>query len=250
MSFLVAQITDCHLLDDPSARLHGLDPDECLLRVLAAVDRLDPALVVASGDLTEAGGEAAYRRLRDLLRGARAPVACLPGNHDDPRRMAEMLHGDGLSCGTELGLDGWRICLLDSTVPGRPWGRLGDARLAALEWRLKAHPRAHKLVFVHHQPVPSGSPWIDGMGLRDGDALLQRLEADRHVTAVACGHVHHAFHARAGRVDVFGTPATSFQARPRRMRFELDPDRGPGFRWFRLFPDGLMETGVTRIPAP
>lgn len=249
MSFLVAQITDCHLLDDPGARLHGLDPDESLRRVVAAVNELGPELVVASGDLTEEGGEAAYRRLRELLLALRAPVACLPGNHDDPPLMAEMLDGDGLGCPDEFGLDGWRVCLLDSTVPGRPWGLIGDARLAALEWRLKAHPHAHKLVFVHHQPVPSGSPWIDGMGLRDGDALLERLGADRNVAALACGHVHHAFHERAGRLDVFGTPATSFQARPRRARFEIDTDSGPGFRWFRLFPDGLLDTGITRIPA-
>lgn len=247
MSVTVAQITDFHLLDDAADRLHGLDPDATLKRVLEAVGELAPDLIVASGDLTENAGSDAYRRLRVLLSDAPAPVACLPGNHDDAQRMAEALCGEGVTCPAGVSLDGWRLCLLDSTVPGRPWGRVGESRLAELDWQLHAHARKHKLVFVHHQPVDSGSPWIDGMGLTDGEALLERLEADPRAVAVACGHIHHPFHARAGRLEIFGTPATSFQARPGRRSFELDTDNGPGFRWFRLFPDGLMDTGITRI---
>lgn len=248
MTVTVAQITDSHLLDEPGERLHGLDPDESLRRVLAAVDDFAPDLIIASGDLTENGSPGAYRRLSDLLAEATSPVACLPGNHDRPEEMAKSLNGNGISCPTAVNLDGWRICLLDSTVPGRPDGCLGHSRLTTLDWDLKAHPRVFKLVFVHHQPLPSGSPWIDRMGLTDGEQLLDRLQEDKRVRAVACGHIHHAFTRRVGRLDVLGTPATSFQAQPNRDSFELDTRNGPGFRWFRLASDGVMETGITRVP--
>lgn len=249
MSVTVAQITDCHLLDDPAGRLHGADPDATLRDVLHTVQDLHPDLVVASGDLAESAGEDAYARLGGLLASLDAPVACLPGNHDDPALMRRVLGGLRIGCPDGVTLDGWRVCLLDSTLPGRPEGRLGEGRLAALDWQLHAHRERHKLVFVHHQPVPSGSPWIDDMGLKDGNALLDRLAADGNVAAVACGHIHHAFSFRVDGLEVLGTPATSFQARPNSREFELDSNNGPGFRWFRLFPDGLLETGITRIPS-
>lgn len=245
----IAQITDCHLLADEHSLLHGRHPDRTLERVLEAVRAIRPDLVVASGDLTEEGDASAYARLRRILSRLDAPVACLPGNHDDGDIMRASLVTDGVDMPGTVTLGDWRIILLDSTVAGRPEGHLGAGRLASLDWRLHDAGRHPKLVFVHHQPVDTDSPWIDAMGLTDGEQLLERLADDGHVAAVAFGHIHHAFSTRRDGIQVLGTPATSFQALPRRPRFELDRDNGPGFRWFRLFPDGLLETGVNRIPA-
>lgn len=243
----LAQITDCHLLADADARLHGRHPDESLSRVLDEVAALDPDLVVATGDLTEEGAGSAYDRLRGLLSNLDTEVACIPGNHDDPALMRSRLLGDGIGMPETIGLGPWRVILLDSTVPGRPGGRLGASRLAALEWHLHEARGSHKIVFVHHQPVNTGSPWIDGMGLSDGEQLLETLAEDGEVAAVGFGHIHHVFNAVLDGIQLFSSPATSFQALPRRMRFELDTANGPGFRWFRLFPDGVIETGVNRI---
>lgn len=245
---MLAQITDCHLLAEGGTLLHGRDPDESLARVLEQVAGLGPDLVVASGDLTEEGAVSAYQRLRGQLAGLGTPVACMPGNHDDPEAMRAHLVTDGVDMPGSVSLDGWSLFLLDSTVPGRPEGRLGAQRLAALDWQLHEARGRPKLVFVHHQPVDTESPWIDGMGLTDGPQLLERLAADGEVAAVGFGHIHHAFSKVRDGIQLLGTPATSFQARPRHARFELDEENGPGFRWFRLYPDGLIDTGVNRIP--
>lgn len=246
---MIAQITDCHLLAEPGARLHGRDPDESLTRVLEAVRACAPEVVIATGDLTEEGAPGAYRRLKKLLQGLDCPVACLPGNHDDPDTMRRYLVGEGIEMPGSLAVGQWRIFLLDDTLPGRPEGRLGEARLAELEWHLHDHRGRKKLIFLHHQPVPTGSPWIDGMGLADGKTLLDLLAEDGEVASVAFGHVHHAFSARHDGISLYASPATSFQARPGRDSFELDPDNGPGFRWFRLVDSGVLETGVTRVPV-
>lgn len=247
-SYMVAQITDCHLLAQPGARLHGRCPDESLAGVLASVKTLDPDVVVVTGDLTEAGAPDAYQRLKGLLETLACPVVCLPGNHDDPAVMRRHLLGGGIGMPDTHPLGDWRLFLLDDTLPGRPEGRLGEARLAALEWRLHENRDHHKLVFVHHQPVDTGSPWIDGMGLEDGERLLDRLADDGDVRAVGFGHIHHAFSAERDGIALYGTPSTSFQALPEKERFELDTENGPGFRWFRLFHDGHLATGITRIP--
>lgn len=245
----IAQITDCHLLADERERLHGRHPDRALARVLEEVRALDPDLVVASGDLTEDGAGRAYARLRELLAALGCEVACIPGNHDDPAAMRSYLVGDGIRMPETVMLGRWQVILLDSTVPGRPEGSLGATRLASLDWHLREGGRCHKIVFVHHQPVDTGSPWIDGMGLTDGDRLMEVLADDGGVAAVAFGHIHHAFGTALQGIQVLGTPATSFQAMPRRERFELDRANGPGFRWFRLHADGLLDTGINRVPA-
>lgn len=248
-SHMIAQITDCHLLAEAGERLHGLDPDESLARVLEVVRASSPEVVVASGDLTETGAPDAYRRLKVLLQTLDCPVACLPGNHDDVGAMRRHLLGDGIEMPGSLAVGEWRLYLLDDTVPGRPEGRLGASRLAELEWHLHGQRGRKKGVFVHHQPVATDSPWIDDMGLTDGDSLMELLGRDGDVALVAFGHIHHAFTARRNGIRLYGTPATSFQARPAKPRFELDTANGPGFRWFRLFPEGTLETGVTRVPV-
>lgn len=246
---MVAQITDCHLLAEAGAQLHGRDPDESLARVLEAVRNASPEVVVVSGDLTEDGAADAYRRLKALLQTLDCPVACLPGNHDDVEAMRRYLLGDGITMPESVAVGEWRLFLLDDTVPGRPEGCLGASRLASLEWRLHEHRGHRKIVFLHHQPVATASSWIDGMGLTDGEALLELLAEDGEVASVAFGHIHHAFNTRRDGIDLYGAPATSFQARPANEHFELDTDNGPGFRWFRLFDDGVLETGTTRVPT-
>lgn len=246
---LVAQITDCHLLADGGARLHGQNPDRTLARVLEEVKACSPEVVVASGDLTEDAAPAAYRRLKGLFQTLECPVACLPGNHDDARLMRKHLLANGIHMPASLAVGKWRLFLLDDTVPGRPEGRLGESRLAELEWRLHEHRGQRKLIFTHHQPVATGSPWIDGMGLTDGEQLLDRLSEDGDVASVAFGHIHHTFSAKRDGIRLYGTPSTSFQARPANASFELDTENGPGFRWFRLSDDGALETGVTRVPV-
>ncbi|MEM9303837.1 MAG: phosphodiesterase, partial [Pseudomonadota bacterium] len=89
----------------------------------------------------------------------------------------------------------------------------------------------------------------DAMGLEDGAALMNLLEARAAPTVVACGHVHQAITGWGGGVRWLTTPSTCSQARPFADRF-VDDDLGPGFRWFELRDDGRWESGVERLPAP
>ncbi|MGH2841157.1 MAG: metallophosphoesterase family protein, partial [Solirubrobacteraceae bacterium] len=50
----------------------------------ALVDRVQPDLVIATGDLTHRGRRDQHERVATLLRGLAAPVLAVPGNHDIP----------------------------------------------------------------------------------------------------------------------------------------------------------------------
>src|SRR5882724_3280896 len=89
------QITDLHLLSEVGATIYGTDSFESLRAVLERALGLPapPEIIVATGDLSEDGSAASYRRLRGLLLETGLPVHVLPGNHDSVIEMKRALIG-------------------------------------------------------------------------------------------------------------------------------------------------------------
>ncbi len=174
------QLTDCHLFDDPAARLGGVDTHRTLAAVIDALARADPApdVVLATGDLTQLGEAGAYDRVRCQLRRLAMPVYCLPGNHDHRETFTAALPGDGVHISRSLCRDGWQVVFLDSTIPGEDDGRLSADELAALDHALGAHPDDHALVCLHHHPVAVGGAWRDVVSLENPNGLFAVI--DRH----------------------------------------------------------------------
>jgi Icc protein len=138
--------------------------------------------------------------------------------------------------------------MLDSHIPHRSEGRLGEATLTDLDATLGSHPENPTLVFLHHPAFAVGSPWIDCMGLEDGEPLLVLLQRHPQVQALSAGHVHQAFDARRDGLRLLTTPSTCSQALPDQDTWVSDT-KGPGFRWFELSAEG-MKTGVLRAEGP
>lgn len=244
------QLTDTHLYGVPGGRLLGQDTRRTLELVLEhalatawPVDR-----VVLTGDLVHDESREGYRYLAERLARLGVPCNGLPGNHDAPQVMAGTLEGGSISAARNVRCGSWNLVFLDSTVPGAEGGHLADAELRGLETALSAHPEAHALVCLHHQPVPVGSAWIDTMALDNPTELFGVIDAHPQVRAILWGHVHQDYSGWRGGVRLLGTPSTCVQFLPGSDTFALDA-RTPGFRWLELSPDGRIETGVERIAA-
>jgi Icc protein len=248
----VVQLTDLHLLGDTDARLRGVDTGATCRSVLAAVrrDLARADLLLLTGDIAERGEAAAYARLhRDLdALGADGLVHALPGNHDDPARLAEQFHATGEARVTALEHGNWQLLLLDSSVPEHSAGHLDRHQLEWLESRLATAPRRHALVVLHHPPLPIGSPWLDAIALDNGPLLLELLERHQNVRGVLFGHVHQVFEKRRRGVRHFATPSTCVQFVPQTENPEVDP-LAPGWRTLELWQDGRIRTRVRRVPA-
>ncbi|MEZ5543221.1 MAG: 3',5'-cyclic-AMP phosphodiesterase [Pseudomonadota bacterium] len=246
----VLQITDTHLFTSGSGRLLGLNTEQSLSAVLAAVAGRNPAahLVLATGDLAHDGTPGAYQRFFRHMNGLGLPVYCLPGNHDEAgalrrahdagqcRYNSHAVHGD------------WHFILLDSTVPGSEGGHLSDATLAMLEQRLQAEPDRHTIVCLHHQPVAMGSQWLDTMAVDNPADFFAIIDRHPQVRAILWGHVHQELQSRRGDVLLLSTPSTCIQFLPGSTRFAVDT-APPGYRWLELQPDGRIVTGIERIGA-
>lgn len=243
---LILQISDTHLHAAADSRMRGVTTYETFLSVLAHAQR-DPRwpvdVILATGDIVQDESRAGYERFRASLDSFGIPVLSIPGNHDDPKLMSEVLNAAPFQFGGELRLGPWSLIMLSTFLAGEDAGGLGTARLRGLRTALQANRGQHVLVCMHHHPVPMGSAWLDGVALRDAEQFLQIIDASPQVKAVVCGHVHQASDRQRNAVRFLSTPSTCSQFLPASDFFAID-DRPPGLRWFELYPDGRLETAV------
>ena len=243
-------ISDPHLHADPAARMRGVATDATLRAVLdhAAASAVPPVAVLATGDLVQDETRAGYRRFRNLLAPLGLPVLCVPGNHDAPELMAEELATPPFQVGGSADFGPWRVIALSTWTAQDDGGRLADAELARLGAALADPAPAHLLVALHHHPVPMGSQWLDGVALRNADALFALVDGHPRVRALLWGHVHQASDRLRGGLRLLSTPSTCAQFRPGSASFAID-ERPPGYRWLDLRPDGRLDTEVVWLPA-
>ncbi len=243
----VAQISDAHLYADRGAGLYGLNSYRAFAEVVALAARRHPELLLLTGDLVHDETAEGYRHLRDTLARLNAPGLCIPGNHDDLALMRQVLQkGGGISCTRSTRRGNWQIILLNTQVVGKVGGYLAQDELDFLHRSLARYPDHHALICMHHQPVAVGSRWLDQIGLENADQLFSVIDAHPQVKALVWGHVHQAFDERRNGVRLLATPATCIQFKPKSDDFALDPVT-PGYRWFRLYEDGRLDTAVERL---
>jgi 3',5'-cyclic AMP phosphodiesterase CpdA len=220
---ILAQLSDPHMRLD-----EGREEAEAALaagvsEVLAL--RPHPDAVLVSGDLADTAAPEEYRIVRDALARLPMPVHVLGGNHDDRDTIREFFpvaDADGAETGAAADADragaeyryrtdigGVRLVVCDSTVPGRPQGRLDLDWLAA---QLEA-PRV--VVAMHHPPFPIGMPALDEIALaaEDTAALAALLGRSPQVLRVICGHTHRAAFGTLGGCGVFTCPGVHLTAR-------------------------------------
>lgn len=242
----IIQITDTHLFAEPGQCLHGVDTRASFARIAAIINDERPDLLLATGDLAQDESAAAYKHFGEVLRQIEAPVFALPGNHDDLANMRAGFAGTGVRLEGNCDLDGWRIVLLNSAVPGKTAGRLDDAELERLDRVLAGFNGAGALLCLHHPPIAIGSRWLDTIGLENAASLFAVIDRHPSVKAVLAGHVHHATEMRRGEVAYFTAPSTAIQYLPGSPPPDVD-DMPPGYRRLTLHPDGRLETAVVQV---
>lgn len=239
----LVQFTDTHLVGDPAGGLRGVETLASFRRVLdaAAVDLTAADAVLVTGDIVhdEPGG---YAHLRTLLTPLGKPVWCLPGNHDDPATLRAALDTPPFTCCPTLDIDGWRLVLLDSVVPGEVGGALAPTELERLDGAL-SEASGPVLIALHHPPIAARSRWLDPIGLANAGEFWQIVDRYEHVRAVLWGHVHQEQDEHRGRVRCLATPSTCLQFAPQVDEFAID-DRPPAYRRLTLHAHGGVDSEV------
>ena len=244
------QLTDCHLKAAPEDQVKGWVTEASLAAVVEAAladGGGPPDAVLATGDITQDGSPQAYARFRARLEDRGIPVLCLPGNHDDPKAMAEACSDAPFSFCPDAAFGDWQVILLSTWDGDRGGGRLGPEELTRLERALADSHQPHALVVLHHHPVPVGSRWLDGVGLDDAGDFLAVIDSAPRVRGVVWGHIHQVHESTRQGVRFIGTPSTCFQFRPHTAVPEVD-DLGPAWRVLELEADGAIRTRIGWAP--
>lgn len=233
---IIAQISDTHI--KPAGKLAYRRVDtaghlaRCVAHLLAMTSR--PDVVLATGDLVDAGRPDEYRRLRHLLAPLPMPVFLIPGNHDDREALAA-----GFSDHAYLPQDGRflqyvvegypvRLIGLDTLVPGENGGLMCGERLAWLDAQLAAAPDRPTVLFMHHPPFTTGIRHMDEQGLDGAEAMREVVRRHVQVERVLCGHLHRSIQVRWAGTVASTAPSTAHQ-----VVLDLRED-GPGM--FALEP--------------
>jgi 3',5'-cyclic AMP phosphodiesterase CpdA len=224
---LIAHLSDPHLSTGPLAA----GPAVGLFRALGRAIAIEPQpdWIVISGDLTEHGTAAEYEDLRQIIDGVAVPTYLMTGNHDNRDAfLAAFAGGPHLAGASEASYvvehATATLVALDSLDPGHAGGRLGQTQLGWLDDQLQRRPQIPTLVAVHHPPIPVGIPFLDGIGLADGNALADVLARHPQVVRVLSGHVHRPITTAFGKT-ILTTAASTY----RQTSLTLLADRRIGY---------------------
>jgi 3',5'-cyclic AMP phosphodiesterase CpdA len=185
------------------------------------VERLEPQLVVASGDLTHRGRPAQLERAADLLRSLGPPVLAVPGNHDLPYTPARFVRPwaefERVWETTEptASSPGLHAVGLNSARPFRhQGGALSRSQLErAAERFSRAEVGALRVAVLHHHLISHRN------------RVLREL-VDAGAELVLAGHIHQAAVSERHEFEVVGDEAHTAvvavapgfgQPRPRRV---------------------------------
>ncbi len=246
----IVQITDSHLFREEDGRLLGMNTRKSLGMVLELVRERSPDfdVLLATGDLSQDHSPESYQAFLDAMLSLHPPAMYwYPGNHDDVPCIRALLGQNSPVLQRVVIHEPWQLVLLDSTIPGKVPGHLGETEIQALDQALAARPDLHTLVCFHHQPVPVGCRWLDTQKIKDADALFEVIDRHANVRGILWGHVHQHIDRERQGVRLLATPSTCVQFAPDSEDFAVDSEP-PGYRWLELQADGSIETGVERVP--
>ena len=197
--------------------------------------------VLVTGDLIQDDTPEAYDRFRELMLPLNLRVHCVPGNHDIRNLMRQVCCRPPFSYCAWEEIGNWLIIGIDSCVPDDAGGRVTSDELERLSEIVTGSPAKHVMVSLHHPPVPMGSKWLDTVGLKNGDEVLERLSSLKRVRIAAFGHVHQEYDQEHLGIRVIATPSTCRQFARGSDEFAVD-DRPPAYRRIELNIDGSIDT--------
>ncbi len=202
---LIAQISDCHIVEPGGTMADRVDPSPGLAHAVDYLNGLGDAvdLVIGTGDLVNDGIGPQYDQLQSILGHLAAPFLAVPGNHDD-RSELRSRYGDLPAGGPDdpidhvIEMDDVTLICLDTNRPGEHAGFLDDGQLAWLDRALADSRPNPTLLVQHHPPFRSRIDAMDRYRLDAIDAEIAILGRHDHLIGVIGGHYHRAMQSTVG----------------------------------------------------
>ncbi|MDR1077651.1 MAG: metallophosphoesterase [Propionibacteriaceae bacterium] len=258
-SYTLLHLSDTHFVGGGEP-LYGLADVEsplaaALERVLASGRRIDA--IVVSGDVADSGQLDAYRRARALIepvaQGLGAELVWAMGNHDRrPAFRSGLLDQEPTDSPVDYvaWVDGLRLIVLDSTVPGRQDGLIEPAQYDWLRRQLAQPAPDGSVLVLHHPPLAPELELLDPVALRQSDDLAEAIRGS-DLRLILGGHYHYPTQGLVGGVLTLAAGACSYSQDllidQRSMRAERATE---SFGLIHLRPDRAINTVVPLTAGP
>lgn len=213
------QMTDIHLTT-PGQTIGGRDPNANFDRALDHALSLhrDAEALIITGDLSDWGEVADYRRLKARLESVAMPIHLCIGNHDDRENFLSVFperEGPGGFVQQVIPLSLGHAILLDTWGPETHAGHFCAARAAWLKTQLETLSGPLWL-FMHHNAVPLRIAPMDKIMLLDADRFIATVAPHRE-------KIRHIFHGHC-HLPISGTVAGIPFSAPRGTNHAAWPD--------------------------
>ena len=248
----LAHLSDLHITGDGSLVGGVVDARARLAAALEVLTSWNVACDawVFTGDLSDDGTPESYAWLRETVAAASqragVPVIWANGNHDERDAFRRVLLGEPGGeepYVAEHAIGGLRVLVVDSTVPGLPYGRIAPETLAWLEQRLAVPAPEGSVVVVHHAPLPPLQDAAWGWVLAHPEDLAAVLRGT-DARAVLAGHLHQAAFGVFAGVGTSVAPALVYTQDLTAGRDLRGQDANAGFSLVECYPDVVTHTVV------
>ncbi|MEY2398453.1 MAG: 3,5-cyclic-AMP phosphodiesterase [Actinomycetota bacterium] len=247
----VATVNDVHFGETECGMIEGLDigpvlsaepgerpyPDVMNEAAATEIKAIDPAAVVAKGDLTTRGIRAEYDQFLACYGTAFGDkLVHVRGNHDG-------YYGETFAAEApiEVALPGVTLAVLDTVIPRQTPGQITDATAEWLD-ELAARTEQRVLVFGHHHVWSPTSrtrePTYFGINPDDSEKLIDVFVRRPNLVGYFAGHTH--------RNRVRQMPST---AQVPWVEVSATKDFPGAWAEYRVFEGGILQV-MHRISAP
>jgi Icc protein len=240
----ICQISDIHC---GNARFI---PD-LLDRTIIEINRMNPAVVVVSGDLTDAGYREEFEEAAEYIDRIECEhIMVIPGNHD-ARNVGymhfERLFGERFSV---LDLEDVILVGVDSSEPDLNDGQVGREHYELISETFSEAGDKLKIFVVHHHLIPLPGTGRERNIVFDAGDVLQRL-IDVGVNLVLSGHKHVPYTWKLEDMIIVnaGTASTLRLRGDTRPCYNIIEVENGKVEVFRKYPFKKRELAVSFEPA-
>jgi len=211
----ILQMSDIYLAADKSENLFDVNVYQVFNSVIDYIcknqKQLNIDALVVTGNISRDGSSEAYQYFYSAMDRLALPYFALAGNQDNKIRMHEQaLTAKNLHSLDKIAAGKWAFLEINSLVRNEDFGFIDNSELAELEDKIRKNRDKDIAIFLHHHPLPVGTPIVDICNLINGDALLKLCD-DYAVRYIGCGHAHTVSIAKRNNISIAVSPAICFQ---------------------------------------
>jgi Icc protein len=172
--------------------------------------------IIFTGDIADNGEDNAYKKLLDItapLHEISDNILWVMGNHDKREPFKTLLLNEPSNnkpVDYTVNINGLKIVVLDTTVPGEHYGAISNSQLEWLEEELQTDSPYGTILALHHPPVPVVMPLAITVELREQKKLAEVVRKAKNLRAIIGGHMHYSVFSTFAGVPVSVASSTCY----------------------------------------